>query len=518
MRTRVTRRGLLNLALGSGLGGALGGLALPARSARPAWAAGSAQEDLVVAFTVDIQSLDGRLVFSTDGVSMTNHVYEPLITFDVKGNLQPKLAERWTFPDPRTIRFGLRRNVKFHNGEPFDAQAVKYTLESIVAPGSPSPQRSFLDLIDHVDVVDPLTADVKLKNPGARSILRTLTYWGRIMPPRFSADSGAHFSQAIGTGPYKMAEYHPGERFVVERNPQYWGPPPQAPRIVFRIIPEDGTRVAALERGEIDIAMSYPIDQIPNLRRNASLTFEAKPTVRIAVVGFKVDRPPLNDVRVRRALAMVINRAQINEQLLGGFGRVANGLLTPEIFGYSSASQPPAYDPAQGQRLLASSGHEGFRMQLGISNARFISDRAIGETVGAYFGEAGVQVALDAPEFGTFIREVFKSDSKYDAYLLSWATNTLDADFGLTTPFDQRIDTLTNYKNPEVSQLLADARATVDEKQAVSLYQRVQAILMSDLPWIPIVQVPVVVGMSRRVRGVQLRPDELIFFWNVGKS
>jgi len=157
-------------------------------------------------------------------------------------------------------------------------------------------------------------------------------------------------------------------------------------------------------------------------------------------------------------------------------------------------------------------------MQFGTSNARFISDRAIGETVAAYFGEAGVQVALDAPEFGTFIREVFKSDSKYDAYLLSWATNTLDADFGLTTPFHQRLSTVTNYKNPEVSQLLDDARATVDDKQAISLYQKVQEILLSDLPWIPIVQVPVVIGMSRRIRGLQLRPDELIFFWDVAKS
>jgi len=518
MRVRVTRRKLLHLALGAGVGGALGSGTLPAWHRSPAWAASNAQQDLVVAFTVDIQSLDGRLVFSTDGVSMTNHIYEPLVTFDVKGNLQPKLAERWTITDPRTIRFSLRRNVKFHNGEPLDAQAVKYTLESIVAPGSPSPQRSFLELIDHVDVVDPLTADVKLKSPGARSIVRTLTYWGRIMPPRFSADSGAHFSQAIGTGPYKMVEYHPGERLVVERNPQYWGPSPQAPRIVFRVIPEPATRVAALERGEIDIAMSYPIDQIPRLRRNTSLTFEAKPTVRVAVVGFKVDRAPLNDVRVRRALAMVIDRTQINQQLLGGFGRVANDVLTSEVFGYSSAVRPPAYDPAQGRRLLASAGHESFRMQFGTSNARFISDRAIGETVAAYFGEAGVQVALDAPEFGTFIREVFKSDSKYDAYLLSWATNTLDADFGLTTPFHQRLSTVTNYKNPEVSQLLDDARATVDDKQAISLYQKVQEILLSDLPWIPIVQVPVVIGMSRRIRGLQLRPDELIFFWDVAKS
>lgn len=517
MGVRVTRRKLLTLAAAAGAGG-LAGVRTAGSGRQVARAAASPAQELVIAFTVDINSLDGRFVFSTQGVSITNHVYEPLVTFDERGTLQPKLAERWEILDPQTIRFHLRRGVKFHNGEPFDAQAVKYTLESIVDPAVKSPQRPFLSTIDHVEAVGPYTADVRLNAPGARSVVRTLTYWGRIMPPQFSRQSGDRFTRAVGTGPYRMVEYRQGDRFVVERNSEYWGKPGATPRIVFRVIPEAGTRVAALERGEIDIADNFPIDQIPRISRNPALLVFSKPTVRVAVVGFKVDRKPVDDPRVRQALAMAINRADINNQLLGGRGRVANSVLTPEVFGYDKAVSPPSYDPARARQLLAEAGVRNYRMKFGTSNARFQNDRQIGEAVAAYFGQVGVQVDLDAPDFGTFFRELYKPDAKYDAYMVSWATNTLDADFGLATPFHERLSTLTNYKNSEVSRLIEQARAATDEKQARALYAKTQEILMRELPWIPMVAVPEVVGMSRRVHGLQLRPDETIFFWDVTKQ
>jgi peptide/nickel transport system substrate-binding protein len=478
---------------------------------------GQGQTELTVGFTVDVQTLDPRFVFSTQGISMMNHINEPLVTYDERGNLRPKLAERWEIPDPRTIRFHLRKGVTFQNGEPLNADAVKYTLEAIANPQSRSPQRSFLALIERVDVVDAYTADVKLSAPGARSVLRTLTYWGLIVPPRFARESGDKFTTIYGTGPYRFVEYRAGDRLVVERNPNYWGKAPSIPRIVFRVIPEPGTRVAALERGEIDIAYNFPTDQINRFRGNPSLFVFSKPTVRIAVVGFRLDKKPLDDVRVRQALAMAINRDEINRQLLGGRARVANTVVAPEVFGYAKSVSPPAYDPTRARQLLSDAGQSALRIRFATSNGRFQNDRQIGEAVAAYFDQAGVRVDFEAPEFGVFIRDVFRPESRWDAYLLSWATNNLDADFGISPVFHERFSTVNMYKNSEVSTLIDEARAATDEGRARDLYRRIQEILMRDLPWVPIVQVPDVIGMRRNVQGLQLRPDELIFFWNVTK-
>ena len=377
---------------------------------------------LVVAFTVDVQTLDPRAVFTTQGGSMLGHIYEGLLATDEQGRLQPRLAERWEIPNPTTIRFHLRKNVKFHNGEAFDAEAVKYSIESRIKADSKSPQRPFLSAIERVDIVNPTTVDVKLAVPAARVVLRNLAYYyGLIVAPRFAEQSTDRFTNAVGTGPYRFVEYRPGERLVVERNSGYWGKTPGSARITFRIIPEAGTRVAALERGEVDIAYNLPIDQVARLRSSDAVRIMSRPTVREVYLGFRTDRKPLDDVRVRQALAMLVNSAELNQQLLGGMGRIADGFVAPEVFGYAKPANRPAYNPTRARELLAEAGQSSFTIRLGLSNGRFASDRQIGETIGAYLEQAGVRVELDAPEFGTFFREIAQPTSKYDAYVLSWA-------------------------------------------------------------------------------------------------
>jgi peptide/nickel transport system substrate-binding protein len=202
MRTRTMARhaalvlGLVALAIGAGT--------LAARA--------QGGPELVVGFTVDPQTLDPRATASSQAVSLLGHVYEQLLTTDEQGRFRPGLAERWEVRDPRTIRFHLRRGVKFHNGEPFDASAVKYSIESTISPEFKSVQRFFLGAVERVDVVGPHTADLVLKSPAARAVLRTLTYFGYMVPPALAKSSGDRLTSAVGTGPYRVVDYRPGER------------------------------------------------------------------------------------------------------------------------------------------------------------------------------------------------------------------------------------------------------------------------------------------------------------------
>jgi ABC-type transport system substrate-binding protein len=484
----------------------------------PASSSGQPSRELTVAFTVDVQTLDPRMVFTTQGGSLLSHIYETLVITDADGALKPRLAERWTVVNPTTIRFHLRKGVKFHNGEPFDGDAVKYSIETR-GKDSKTPQRSFFAAVDRVDVVDPHTVDLKLNAPATRVVLRNLAYYyGMIVPPKFAQQSGDRFATAVGTGPYRLVEYRPGERLVVERHPGYWGKPGATERIVFRVIAEPGTRVASLERGEVDVAYNLPIDQVARLRGSTAIRIASRPTVRMVYLGFRVDRKPLDDPRVRQALAMLVNASEINTQLLGGLGRIADGFVAPEVFGHAKPSGRPAFDVARARALLTEAGAANTTLRLGISNGRFLNDRQIGETISAYFEQAGLRVELDAPEFGAFFREISQPGSKYDAYVISWGTNTLDADFTMSALFHEKFSTYNMYRNKDVSSLIDQARAAVSEKDATTLYQRIQETLMRDLPWAPVALVPDVVGVQRGVDGLQLRADELIFFWDVGKK
>jgi peptide/nickel transport system substrate-binding protein len=232
-------------------------------------------------------------------------------------------------------------------------------------------------------------------------------------------------------------------------------------------------------------------------------------------LGFRVDRKPLDDPRVRQAMAMTVNAGEINTQLLGGLGRLADGIVAPEVFGHATATSRPAYDPGRARQLLAEAGQSNLTLRMGLSNGRFVNDRQIGEAIGAYLEQAGVRVELDAPEFGAFFREISSPTSKYDAYVISWGTNTLDADFTMSAVFHEKFSTYTMYRNKDVSALIDQARGTVDEREARTLYQRIQETLMRDLPWIPLILVPDVVGVRRSVEGLELRADELVFFWGV---
>lgn len=202
----------------------------------PAWA-----QEMVVAFGNDPFSCDPRMVFTAPGESLIQHVYETLVGQDENGNIVPKLALSWCQVSPTVLEFKLRPNVKFHNGELFTGESVKYTLESMVAPDTKSPKRAFLAEIDHVKIVDNLTVQLVTKRP-TRALLRTLTYYGAIMPAKASRELGDKMaSTAYGTGPYRVVEYVPGQRFVIQAADAYWGSAPKIKKITYRIVPEDGT-------------------------------------------------------------------------------------------------------------------------------------------------------------------------------------------------------------------------------------------------------------------------------------
>jgi peptide/nickel transport system substrate-binding protein len=381
----------------------------------------SAQSDaLVIGLATDPLNLDPRGAAHIIAWSVVYHIADPLVAKDKNAKIVPMLAESWDRPDPRTWRFRLRRDVKFHNGEPFTSESVKATIEAMLNPEQMKSQNvqissqiaAGLRSIERVDTPDPHTAVIVTKTP-FRPLPVNLSLLG--MAPASAAKAGpSYVAHPVGTGPYKLVEYAPGSRVVLEANPAYWGPKPKFRRLTFRIMPENATRIAGLMSGELMGITNVPPDAIERIRGNKDLEVQSILTSRYTFLFLQNDRPPFNDRRVRLAVNHALNKEQINNGLYKGLARPAEAPMGPAAAFFNGGLRPYAFDLAKAKQLLAEAGYpNGLKITMGTPSGRFINDRQVGEASAAMLTRAGFSVDLRVEEWGTMLANMFAR--KYDA-------------------------------------------------------------------------------------------------------
>ena len=471
---------------GSGFGGA------PA-VAKPA-------EELVVGFSVDPGHLDPRVEAGVPGFSMMYpNMYETIVWRRRDLTLDPalSLAEKWEQLNPTTLRFKLRRGVKFHNGDDFDAEAVKVTAETFTAPESKFPVKSSMAVTREVKVIDKYTADYITEVP-SRPLLRILGFQA-MMSPRAMRELGAKIATTpVGTGPYKFVEYIPGQHVLMEVNPRYWGPRPKSERLKIRFIPENGTRLAALESGEVMMITNVPPDSIKRLQGNPQLEMRTSVTNRIMFITLRTDRPPWTDKRARQALNYAVDKEAI-----------AQAPLPPAVFGSHPGLKPYPYDPAKARKLLAEAGATGATFNLGVPNGRYLLDKQIGEAIAGYLSDIGLRVNFENPLWSAFVTEVSKFDkAKYDGYFFGWGVVTGEPDMLMREHYHSKFTRRNAYKNPEVDRLVDEAAESFDETPVKAAYVRAQEIVWDECPWIFLHLQPDLNAVNKRLRGFEARPDE----------
>ncbi|NIN68350.1 MAG: hypothetical protein GTO63_27315, partial [Anaerolineae bacterium] len=278
---------------------------------------------------------------SNQDVIVESLIYDPLVRMGADGNPVPSSAISWEAIDPTTWQLRLREGVKFHNGEEFDADVVKFSLDWYLNP-DPDVRIVYsrnLRAIKEVQIVDKYTVNIITNEPSAT--LAGNLVWAWMRPPKYSAEVGAEgFAQApIGTGPFKLVEFKPDERVILERNEDYWAGAPLLETVEFVEMSEQATRMAALEAGEIDVAEDMPVDQVQRLQ-DAGLEIEtvaqsAVQTILLVNQKQREEYPFLSDQRVRQALNYAVNKEELVDALMGGLGRPAMGqFVGPDGFGY----------------------------------------------------------------------------------------------------------------------------------------------------------------------------------------
>lgn len=353
----------------------------------------AAAQSLVVCDDVrEPVTLDPYKIFSEKSYTIVQQMLEGLVRFSQDGTIEPALAMEWRRLDPRTMQFSLRPGVVFHDGSAFDASSVRYSFRRYLDPKTGFPGRGFVDSIDRVDIVDPLTVNIVTKYPDGL-LLNRLSFFLPIVPKgSFDGDEGARFSQRpVGTGPFRFERWNKGESIVFSANTSYWAPGrPRVKTLEFRFIRED-EQLSRLLNGEIDLVTSLPGTQTMEVRRNPDFLLMKKPIYYTIGISPRTSSGPLADKRVRQAMNYALNKTDLIRYDLRGNGLALAALSIPGSFGHDPNLKPYPYDPARAKRLLEEAG---FGDGITLKTIMEMNVERTGKVIAAQLEKAGIKLDI----------------------------------------------------------------------------------------------------------------------------
>ncbi|GIW31789.1 MAG: glutathione ABC transporter substrate-binding protein [Meiothermus sp.] len=473
---------------------------------------------LTVALANDPKSLFMPRAADRTAGNVASQLYNSLVWVNDAGEIVPELATRWTIsPDGKEYTFTLRTGVKFHNGENFDAQSVLATWET--GKDKSNDYAESYSVVKEVRVINPTTVTLVLDKPNAL-FLNTLANFWAVVPPSYIRQVGldGFAARPVGTGPFRFVS-RSADRIVLEANPNYWEPGlPKLQRIVFRVIPDATTRVAAVRTGEIDIANRLTSELTRQLQNSSRVRVISYPNDRVFYLAFKNvgngKGTPLENVLVRRALNLAINRPAIVRSIFNNEARLVSGFVLPGNLGFDPSIQPYPYDPEQARRLLAQAGFEkGFSISMGCPSDYYVNINEVCLAIQRDLARVGVEVSL---EFKT--SNTYWSQERYGAvgpmYVDSWSSTVGEALprlLGALTPGAF----YNTWEDETLSRLIAQAAITTDRNARASLYRQIQRRMFDDPPFVYLYQPVIFEAVNVRVQNYRPRAAEEYYLKNV---
>jgi peptide/nickel transport system substrate-binding protein len=466
---------------------------------------------LIVAQQNDALTLDPAKHSTFPTANICFQLYDAIVSMNAQGDFVPALATEWSNPDPLTWRFKLRQGVKFHNGEAFNAKSVKFTFDRALDPAFKAPYFSRIAAIKSVEVVDDNTVDFKTAAPFPTMLfsLYEASFAALIVPPGYIGEKGPDIlaTAPIGTGPYKFVEWIKDDHIKFEANPDYWGGAPAVKTVIFRPISEVRTRIAELTSGGVDIAVDIPPEEIAGLKDGS--------TTQIATTGSDfvyyyclntLDKGPLQNKLVRQAINHAIDVDAIQTALLGGLGNRIALTLPTNAFAYDPNWKPYPFDPDKAKALLKEAGYpNGFSIPLTARRGRYMKDTEIMEATVGYLSQVGITIEENYLEAGVWAT-VSEAKGRKGIIFPGWSGRDPDI---VWYPLLHSGQYQSYYSNPELDKLLEAGRATLDSAERKAIYEKAAVIIKDDAPHVPLVQPPLIYGLSKRTSW-EPRTDSLI--------
>ncbi len=482
--------------------------------------------DLVTAVDTPPRMMNPHGDDSDAGLSYMANFFDGLLQRKgADGELMPALAERWERPDELTWKFYLRKGVTFHNGNPFNAEDVKFSFERLSNPEV----SEFLNTgkqIETVEVVDEYTVSIKTKTP--------IPWFANNMHQVFimdkesteSRDPGDVMVKPIGTGAYKLDEWVKGSYVRLTANEDYWEGAPKLKQVEVRPITESSTRFAALVSGQADIVTGVPVELFDKIVTNPKLEVVSRPARRsiFLALGNK-EGDPWADIRVRQAMYMAINEDEIIEKVMRGHATPAAQVPDPPTIGYNADLERLPFDPEKAKALLKEAGFEnGFEITLTGPNDRYVQDAKIAEAVAKYLAKVGITVTLDVKPKSIFFPEV--SEGVLDFYLIGWFDGTFDMGrtyFKIAHTRDEEKGygglNGASYSNAEMDKLLQSTADIIDvEKRGKDAQDLNKMAMVDQIVWIPL-HYQVDLYAIQKDKGISFnpRPDRWMVYKEISK-
>ncbi len=490
---------------------------------------------VIIGIQAEPTSLDPAQLTDYNSSRTAMEMYDSLLRFkDGSTELEEGLATEWSVTDDGLeYTFMLRQGVTFHDGTPFNAEAVKFNIDRQIDPAHPYHDTGefayaefTLGMVKEAVVVDENTVKIILTEPFAPFLGNIAMHSAAIVSPEAVKQYGKDISQnPVGTGPFKFVSWDPGIEVILEKNDDYWRGAPEIERLIFRPIVEDQTRLAELEAGSIDFIVGILPDDLQRLQDNTDLQILEQPGMHTWYLALNCQQPPFDDARVRQAVNYAIDKEAIVDNILKGTGVLAKNILPPVIWSYTDAVQDYSQNPEKARELLKEAGYEdGLSIDFYIpkSGSGMQQPVTMATAIQSDLEAVGITTKIQQVEWGSYLDKVFQPVDQVDVLMheMSWLGDNGDPDNFLyillsgeqwpTAGFNESF-----YKNTEVDKLLSEARVISDQNKRVELYQQAQKLIMADSPLIVVDHEIQIVAMKKNIEGFVLHPTGVFRFQKV---
>ena len=468
----------------------------------------AAKDLLVVDFIAEPSSLDPHVQWNTDSFNVYRNIFDNLLTRDDKGEIAPQIATAWKYLSDTEVEFKIRSDVKFHDGKPLTAEDVAFSVKRMTDKSFASPQIGQFNQI--VDAVAKDATTVVLTTKGPYPVLLAQLTKLSIVPKHVveAVTKDAFNLNPVGSGPYKFEKWNRGVEVIVARNDEYWGDKGVFPKVAFRAVPDGSTRIANLQAGATDLASNLNNDLAAQIEGSGNGKVLPVRGERLAFFSLNVNKAPLNDKRVRLAIAHAIDKQGIVEGILGGFDAPLDELTSPVSFGYVEGIKAPEFNPEKAKEILAEVG-DAAKTEFSLFTTPTYDQRVV-QAIQQMLTDVGLNVKIQSTDMGNWMKQMQSGPETIPATAFGrWSCGCQDAD-GTLYPLLHSSSSWSNIKDERIDKALDEARVTIDPAKRLALYKTVHEIIAAENYIIPLYQASVIYGAAKGIEFSPL-PNENLF-------
>lgn len=471
-------------------------------------------KQLVIGIPSDAATLLADTAVDSATDVQVRNIYDPLIKRDVSGNFKPWLAKSWRAVNDHTWEFNLRKNVKFQNGKPFNADSVKGSIEYILNKSNKSGYLSRWAAVKQVKVINDYKVQIITSTPYPTFLHRVADDL-LIMEPNYLKKAGLKkaATKPVGTGPYQVQQWSRNQSLKLKANNQYWAGKPKIQKAEFRYIPEFSSRLSSFMNSEVDLFDNVPVDSVKQIKGSANGKIEQAKTARVNYIAFNTfKKSPIQNQKVRQALNYAVNVPDLLKTQLNGYGVRITGPLAANNQDYVQTSGY-AYDPDKAIQLLKKAGYDPKQLKLTLDtpSGRYPMDKEVAQAVAAQLAKIGVTVNVKVNEWQSYLSKIMKHQEG-DLFLLGWGPSfegqtTIQNLFTKAAPFS-------SFYDPQVESNINKALPLFNEKARKAAYGEIQKQLVEKAAWIPLWEQENIYAVNKNLNFTP-RVDETIQIFNM---